>query len=38
MKDQGVDPALLEAWLSARSIARGLPLPIPDQGGFRVDT
>ncbi len=38
MNNQGVDPAVLEAWLSARSIARGLPLPIPDHGGFRVDT
>lgn len=38
MGDRGVDPLLLKAWLSARSFARGLPLPIPDQGGFRVDT
>lgn len=34
----GVDPLLLNAWLSARSIARGLPMPVPEHGGFRVDT
>jgi len=28
----------LHAWLSARSIARGLPAPVADQGGYRVDT
>ncbi|MBV9569713.1 MAG: GNAT family N-acetyltransferase [Alphaproteobacteria bacterium] len=33
-----IDPALVEAWLTARSIARGLPLPVPDHGGWRVDT
>lgn len=33
-----VDPRLLYAWLSARSVARGLPSPIPEHGGFRVDT
>jgi GNAT superfamily N-acetyltransferase len=33
-----VDPELLRAWLAARSIARGLPEPVPDHGGFRVDT
>lgn len=38
MNNRGVDPGVLEAWLSARSIARGLPLPIPDHCGFRVDT
>ncbi len=38
MNNQGFDPAGLEAWLSARSIARGLQLPIPHHGGFRVDT
>lgn len=32
------DPALLLAWLSARSIARQLPPPILDRGGYRVDT
>ncbi|MBP1203085.1 GNAT superfamily N-acetyltransferase [Duganella sp. 1411] len=29
---------LLTGWLAARSIARGLPLPVPDHGGLRVDT
>ena len=29
---------MLLAWLSARSVARGLPAPVPDRGGFRVDT
>lgn len=29
---------LLAGWLAARSIARGLPLPVPDHGGLRVDT
>ena len=38
MSKRGVDPLLLNAWLSARSIARGLPLPVPEYGGFRVDT
>ncbi|GAB2847919.1 hypothetical protein GCM10027277_15040 [Pseudoduganella ginsengisoli] len=33
-----VDPALLRRWLTARSVARGLPLPVPDHGGLRVDT
>lgn len=28
----------LAGWLAARSIARGLPLPVPDHGGLRVDT
>lgn len=32
------DPTLVFAWLTARSLARGLPAPIPDRGGFRVDT
>ena len=35
---QGVDPLILKAWLSARSIARGLPMPVAEFGGFRVDT
>jgi GNAT superfamily N-acetyltransferase len=34
----GVDVELVRAWLTARSVARGLPQPIPDFGGFRVDT
>jgi GNAT superfamily N-acetyltransferase len=33
-----VAPELLADWLAARSIARGLPLPVPDSGGLRVDT
>lgn len=33
-----VDPELARAWLTARSVARGLPVPVPDRGGFRVDT
>lgn len=33
-----VDPELVLAWLTARSLVRGLPRPIPDRGGFRVDT
>lgn len=36
--DTPVDLALLAAWLTARSIARGLPLPVADHGGLRVDT
>lgn len=32
-----VDPAPIEAWLAARSVARDLPPPIPDRGGFRID-
>nr|WP_315250720.1 N-acetyltransferase [uncultured Duganella sp.] len=31
-------PELLERWLRARSIVRGLPQPVPDRGGLRVDT
>jgi GNAT superfamily N-acetyltransferase len=33
-----VEPELLAGWLGARSIARGLPQPVPDHGGMRVDT
>ncbi|WP_447727987.1 GNAT family N-acetyltransferase [Sphingomonas koreensis] len=33
-----MNPAFLFGWLAARSIARGLPAPVADQGGFRVDT
>lgn len=29
---------LLAGWLAARSVARGLPQPVPDHGGLRVDT
>jgi len=28
----------LRAWLSVRSIVRGLPAPVADHGGYRVDT
>lgn len=33
-----IDDALVHSWLAARSLARGLPLPVADRGGFRVDT
>lgn len=33
-----VAPALLWDWLAGRSLARGLPPPVPDHGGMRVDT
>lgn len=33
-----VDPGLLRNWLSARSKSRGLPQPVADHGGLRVDT
>lgn len=36
--DEGVDPALLRAWATGRSLARALPAPVPDHGGWRVDT
>ncbi|HEU4967363.1 GNAT family N-acetyltransferase [Sphingomonas sp.] len=38
MPEAGADPALVAAWLAARSVSRGLPLPVPDHGGLRVDT
>lgn len=38
MGEPGVDPGRLHAWLEARSLARGLPPPVADHGGFRVDT
>lgn len=31
-------PALVLTWLTGRSVARGLPAPVADRGGFRVDT
>lgn len=34
----GVRTALLHAWLTGRSLARGLPAPVADRGGYRVDT
>lgn len=33
-----VDPRLVEAWLTARSLSRGLPLPVCDHGGLRVNS
>ena len=33
-----VEPVLIEGWLRARSVARGLPMPVADHGGWRVDT
>lgn len=33
-----VEPGLIEGWLRARSVARGLPVPVADHGGWRVDT
>lgn len=38
MPEAGADPALVAAWLAARSISRGLPAPVQDHGGLRVDT
>lgn len=38
MPEAGPDPALVAGWLTARSIARKLPAPVPDSGGLRVDT
>jgi len=35
MSDFGLPP--IAAWLAARSLARGLPLPVADRGGYRVD-
>jgi GNAT superfamily N-acetyltransferase len=37
-KSYFVEPKLLWAWLSARSLVRGLPQPVPDCGAMRVDT
>jgi GNAT superfamily N-acetyltransferase len=36
--ESDLDPALVRAWLEARSIARGLPPPVDDHDGYRVDT
>ncbi|MDR6849533.1 GNAT superfamily N-acetyltransferase [Sphingomonas sp. BE270] len=33
-----VDRDLIAGWLHARSIARALPMPVADHGGWRVDT
>ena len=35
---QTVDARLIVAWLAARSLSRDLPAPVPDRGGWRVDT
>lgn len=35
---EGIAQSLLEAWLAGRSLARGLPAPVADRGGWRVDT
>ena len=34
----GVTAELIEGWVRARSVVRGLPLPTPEYGGLRVDT
>jgi GNAT superfamily N-acetyltransferase len=36
--EMAIDSVLLEAWVAGRSLARGLPQPVPDRGGWRVDT
>lgn len=38
MTKGGVGPHLIGAWLTSRSLARGLPLPVREFDGFRVDT
>jgi len=38
MTDPAALDPLLFAWLAARSIARGVPLPVSSHGGYRVDT
>lgn len=38
MGGDGVDLPLMAAWLAARSLSRGLPSPVADHGGVRVDT
>jgi GNAT superfamily N-acetyltransferase len=38
MADQLLPPELVMSWLYARSVARSLPAPIRDRGGFRVET
>ncbi|MBQ5949230.1 GNAT family N-acetyltransferase [Massilia sp. ST3] len=37
MRDATVTLALIERWLTGRSLARGLPLPVQDGGGLRVE-
>lgn len=36
--DMAISSVLLESWVAGRSMARGLPQPVPDRGGLRVDT
>ncbi|WP_210356914.1 GNAT family N-acetyltransferase [Sphingomonas beigongshangi] len=36
--ETAVDPDLVRGWLAARSLSRGLPAPVADHGGWRVDT
>lgn len=38
ISSSAIDLPLLQAWLHARSVGRGLPLPVHDHGGLRVDT
>jgi hypothetical protein len=38
IQSPSIDPALIAAWLAARSVSRDLPLPVPDRGGLRVET
>jgi GNAT superfamily N-acetyltransferase len=38
MRGVGVDLSRMAAWLAARSLSRGLPAPVFDAGGLRVDT
>ena len=38
IQSHSIDPALIAAWLAARSVARDFPQPVPDRGGLRVDT
>lgn len=33
-----VDDGLMRGWLAARSLSRGLPAPVDDHGGWRVDS
>ena len=34
---QRADGAWIEAWITGRALARGLPLPFPDRGGWRAE-
>jgi GNAT superfamily N-acetyltransferase len=37
-RQAGIETELIAGWLRARSVARDLPLPVADHGGWRVDT